>query len=370
MAQTMSEQEREISVLFAGGGTAGHLLPALAVEAELKRLLAANPGLHLATLFLATTQGAERKILEEQGASYHIVPKTDFPRGLGIRTLTFIPRLLLAIIRTIPLARKVDVVIGFGGYVALPAYIAAFMVRKPLIVHEANAVPGLANRLGRFLATITLTNFAIPEWADSRAIGLPIREEIWRIGSMNGAERESAQVHARESFHLERKRKTILIFGGSLGAAKLNSTIVQALDELLERGFQVLHGTGPAKNNDSHHARAGYHPVAYISEMDLAYLAADIVIARSGAGTCAEIAATGIPALLVPLPIGNGEQSKNAAQLLNRGNVQMIENEKLTPALLISAVDELSQRGMLPHRESHSSAEEIAKIILQFSGVR
>lgn len=104
--------------------------------------------------------------------------------------------------------------------------------------------------------------------------------------------------------------------------------------------------------------------------MDLAYLAADIVIARSGAGTCAEIAATGIPALLVPLPIGNGEQSKNAAQLLNRGNVQMIENEKLTPALLISAVDELSQRGMLPHRESHSSAEEIAKIILQFSGVR
>lgn len=363
----MSGKKKELSVLFAGGGTAGHLLPALAIESALRARLAAIPGSELTTYFLATSNGAERRILEERGAAYRIVPKTDFPRTVGIRALTFIPRLLVAVSRTLPLARRANVIVGFGGYVALPAYIAASILRKPLVIHEANAVPGLANRLGRFLATHTLTNFPIPKWRDSRAVGLPIRDEIWRIGVMNKDERALAQSSARKHLHLEVNRKTLLVFGGSLGAAKLNSALADALDELLGRGFQVLHGTGPEKGNHLQHKRPAYHPVAYISEMDQAYLAADVVIARSGAGTCAEISATGIPALLVPLAIGNGEQIKNAAQLLERGNVQLIENEKLTAARLVDAVVDLSEREIISHHENRSAAEVVAEIIIKSS---
>ena len=362
----MSNESKTFSVLFAGGGTAGHLLPALATQTALERILS-QTNLQLNAFYLATKLGAERRILTQQGADFRIIPKVDFPRGVGLRTLTFIPRLVIAVLRTISLARKADVVVGFGGYVALPAYIAARIVRKPLVIHEANAVPGLANRLGRVLATFTLTNFPIQDWRNSKSIGLPIRDEIWRIGRLDQVERDAERNRARENFGLDINRKTILVFGGSLGAAKLNSVVENSVDELLNHGFQVLHSVGPtqaSKELTDAHKRIGYFPVPYISEMDQAYLAADIVIARSGAGTCAEIAATGIPALLVPLAIGNGEQGKNAEQLLGRGNIRLIKNEELTSVNLLAAVDDLSQEEIVPLQSEHSAAHELAETIL------
>jgi UDP-N-acetylglucosamine--N-acetylmuramyl-(pentapeptide) pyrophosphoryl-undecaprenol N-acetylglucosamine transferase len=364
----MRTLEREFSILFAGGGTAGHLLPALATEAALQEILTRRPEMRLVVRFLATKEGAELRILSEKGADFYLVPKTDFPRGINIRALSFLPRLLVAIFRTLPVARRSDVVVGFGGYVALPAYIAAFILRKPLIIHEANAVPGLANRLGRVMATRTLTNFPVHSWRNSTAIGLPIRSSIWKIGKMGEKERASEQIHARKELNLDTSKKTILVFGGSLGAAKINSTLESAVDELIYRGYQILHATGVGK--ESLAERPGYHPVAYIAKMDQAFLAANIVIARSGAGTCAELLATGTPALLIPLDIGNGEQRKNAEELLAQGNVQLIANEELTSVNMLSAIEDLSKRSIVGNSRESSPAQSLAEVILECGGVR
>lgn len=360
MAQEMRAQ---LSILFAGGGTAGHLLPALATEEALRKIIDSRANVQLVTAYLATKKGPEVAILQERGLPYHFVPKTDLPRKIGVGVLTFLPRLLVAIVRTMPLVHRADVVVGFGGYVALPAYLSAALLRKPLIVHEANALPGLANRLGKRLATRALANFPISGWDSSDVIGLPIREAIWKIGTLNPDERGRQQLLARAKFSLDPTKKTLLIFGGSLGAAKLNQVLSESLDQLLVRGLQILHGTGEGKGALS--PRPGYYPLPYISEMDQAYLAADLLLCRSGAGTCAEIMATGIPAILVPLSIGNGEQMLNAQQLLKNGNVRVVSNNELNPQLLLEAVDALSSNPILVSDHGSSPAEQLAMTILE-----
>ena len=356
-----------LSILFAGGGTAGHLLPAIATEEALRKSAARSSAFELEVTYLSTRTGAERKILEEAHARYRIVPKTDLPRRVSFDLFTFPWRLVVALIRTLPLVRTVDVVIGFGGYVALPAYLAAIVARKPLIIHEANALPGLANRVGRRFAARTLSNFQIAGWEAGDAIGLPIRESIWGIGTLTPVERARAQVNARSKFALESNRKTILVFGGSLGAEKINDAVGAALDGLLAHGYQILHSTGVGKGAIAE--RAGYHPVAYISEMDQAYLAADLVVARSGAGTCAEILATGVPAILVPLAIGNGEQLLNAnevARRRNNGATRVIENKDLTGESLSRAAKELIDAPLSSNDAVISAADQMAQIIIEY----
>lgn len=353
----------QLAILFAGGGTAGHLLPALATEEALRKAISMGKNSELTTTYLATKGGAEVAILKERGLAFHFVPKTDLPRKIGIGVITFIPRLVIAIAKTLPLVGRADVVVGFGGYVALPAYLAAALLRKPLIVHEANALPGLANRVGKRFATRALANFPISGWNRSDVIGLPIREVIWKIGRLSPEERARLQVTARARFSLEPTKRTLLVFGGSLGAAKLNQVVSESLERLLGRGVQILHGTGAGKAPSI--SRTDYHPLSYISEMDQAYLAADLLLCRSGAGTCAEIMATGIPSILVPLSIGNGEQMLNAHQLVKNGNVRVIANNDLTPELLLEAVDSLIASPILHKEQEISPAEKLAAIILE-----
>lgn len=360
MAQEMTPQ---LTILFAGGGTAGHVLPALATEDALQKIMSKEPPLQVVTTYLATAKGAEVAILKERGATYRFVPKTDLPRKFGVEVFTFIPRIVLALVKTLPLVARADVVVGFGGYVALPAYLSAALLRKPLIVHEANALPGLANRVGKRFATRALTNFPISGWNSTDVIGLPIREAIWKIGTLEPEERTRQQVAARIKFSLEPTTKTLLIFGGSLGAAKLNQVVAESLNQLLARGVQILHVTGAGKALSI--SRPGYHQLSYISEMDQGYVAADLLLCRSGAGTCAEIIATGIPSVLVPLGVGNGEQMLNAQQLVQNGNVRVISNNDLTPGLLLEAIDALMSTQILDSQQKISPAEKLAGIILE-----
>lgn len=356
----------ELQVLFAGGGTAGHLLPALATEDALINIASKN-GVTVSSIYLATQNGAELSILKERGAKYVLVPKSDFPRKINFHLVTFIPRLTIAVLKALSIARKVDVVVGYGGYVALPAYIAAKIVGKPLVIHEANALPGLANQVGKKFAVHAFTNFPIAQWGSSEIIGLPIRESIWRVGQLSQRDRERARIQARVKFGLTGDRKTLLVFGGSLGAVKLNEILHQALPTLIDSQFQILHATGPGKELPLSVApsSSGYFPRPYISEMDQAYLAADVVISRSGAGTCAEILATGIPALLVPLSIGNGEQRLNAQLLEKTGQARVIANEELTAEKLLQAVSELSREPLRTASEQVSAAERMALSISQ-----
>lgn len=351
----------KISILFAGGGTAGHILPALATEDALKRRIV--DGREIATFYLAVRTGAELSILKERGARFRIVPKTNFPRRLNLQIITFIPRLFIALLRTLSLARGVDIIVGFGGYVALPAYLAARILGKPLIIHEANALPGLANRVGKRFATRALSNFPISGWSERDVIGLPIRESIWQIGTLNSQARAQAQVSARKELGLDGNRKTVLVAGGSLGAERINHVLAQALPELLVRGYQVLHSVGRA--NQLPVALEGYHPVPYISRMELAYLASDVVLSRSGAGSCAEISALGLPAILVPLSIGNGEQLLNAKRLADTPAVRVITNEELNGKLLLESLHELAQMSIRPNSNEQSSSDRMAQIIIE-----
>jgi len=364
--------KRKLALLFAGGGTAGHVLPAMATTEALINQSRDESIFDVEITYLATKNGAERKILEQAGAKFRIVPKTDLPRKISTDLVTFPIRLVRALLLTLPLVRRVDVVVGFGGYVALPAYLAAYIAKKPLIIHEANALPGLANRLGRRFADRALANFPIPGWSPSDVIGLPIRESIWRIGGLNEAERITLQERARTSFGLDLQRKTILVFGGSLGAARINQALGGALDQLLSHGYQILHSTGAGKNLLD--ARPGYHPVQYISEMDQAYLAADLVISRSGAGTCAEIEATGIPAIMVPLAIGNGEQLLNAEQVArNRadaGSAVVLQEDNLSAASLLHSIEKLITLPYASSSSEDSPSTRMAQIIIEAGGSR
>lgn len=332
--------DQKLKILFAGGGTAGHLLPALATEDALRSIAGGRGYAEVSTNYLATRKGAEFEILKRRGSAITVIPKTDFPRKLNIDSLTFLPRLIVALIRTIPRALNVDVIVGFGGYVALPAYLAAAILRKPLIIHEANALPGLANRIGKALARRAFSNFPLEGWSAGDVIGLPIRDSIAQISQLSGATREAQVRSARIEFGMDPERKTLLIFGGSLGAQRLNDVTREALPELFAKGYQILHVVG--NKNELPAAQPGYFPHSYITNMERAYLSANVVVARSGAGSCAELAAVGVPALLVPLNVGNGEQLMNALQLASSGVAHVVKNDELTAEELVNHVEALS----------------------------
>jgi UDP-N-acetylglucosamine--N-acetylmuramyl-(pentapeptide) pyrophosphoryl-undecaprenol N-acetylglucosamine transferase len=209
-----------------------------------------------------------------------------------------------------------DVVVGFGGYVAAPAYLAARNARVPIVVHEQNSRPGFANRLGARLTPWVAVSFPGTPLRRAVRTGLPLRAEI------RGLDRVACRVEAREWFGLDPDRTTLLVFGGSLGAQRLNDVVPAVAPELAEHGVQVLHVCGAGKEVD-----LGAHPPAgpaylvqeYVDRMELAYATADLVVGRAGANTVSEITALGLPAVYVPLPIGNGEQRLNAEPVAAAG---------------------------------------------------
>jgi UDP-N-acetylglucosamine--N-acetylmuramyl-(pentapeptide) pyrophosphoryl-undecaprenol N-acetylglucosamine transferase len=223
-----------------------------------------------------------------------------------------------------------DVVVGFGGYVALPAYLAARRAGVPVVVHEQNALPGLANRIGaRVAARVAVTVPGTP-LRGAVHVGMPLRTSI------SGLDRAASRAAARAAFGLDADRPTLLVFGGSQGAASLNRAAVAAADALTAGGVQVLHARGPKNTDVAVPARpagsAPYVVVDYLERMDLAYAAADLALCRSGAVTVAELSAVGLPAAFVPLPIGNGEQRLNALPVVEAGGGLLVADAELFPA--------------------------------------
>jgi UDP-N-acetylglucosamine--N-acetylmuramyl-(pentapeptide) pyrophosphoryl-undecaprenol N-acetylglucosamine transferase len=220
-----------------------------------------------------------------------------------------------------------DVVVGFGGYVSTPAYLAARRRRIPIVVHEQNARPGLANRLGARMTPYVATTFALTALPHATVIGMPLRREIAMLD--RGANRVKGLTH----FGLDDHRPTILVTGGSLGAQRLNAAFASRADSLRRHGIQVLHITGLGKEfqHDSTVDGPPYVVAGYVDQMDLAYAAADLVVARAGANTICELTAVGLPAVYVPLPIGNGEQRLNAAGVIGVGGGLLVADSALTP---------------------------------------
>ena len=227
-----------------------------------------------------------------------------------------------------------DVLVGFGGYVATPAYLAARRHKVPIVVHEANPFPGIANRLGAHFTTHVFTGHPDTKMRNARYLGLPIRREIADL------DRFAVGDKARAHFGLRTDLPVLLVFGGSQGAGSLNRALAGALDAIRAAGVQVLHVTGPRNASEAQSADGPvpYVAVPYIDRMDLAYAAADFALCRAGAMTCAELTAVGMPAAYVPLPIGNGEQRLIAMPIAARGGGLLVEDDELTPGWIKGAL--------------------------------
>ena len=310
-----------LSVVLAGGGSAGHVNPLLATADQLR---ATDPDCRI--VVLGTREGLEARLVPDRGYDIEFLPKVPFPRRPGGAALRF-PGLIR---RAIGSAGDVidragaDVVVGFGGYVASPAYLAARRRRTPVVIHEQNARPGLANRLGARFASEVATTFASTPLSGSRVIGLPMRREITDL------DRAALRSEGLAHYGLREDRTTLLVTGGSLGAQRLNDAFAGAADALRGAGIQVLHLTGAGKPVEV--APGGSSPYVaqdYTDRMDLAYAVADLAVCRAGAGTVCELAAVGLPAVYVPLPIGNGEQRLNAADLVAAGGGLLVEDSEV-----------------------------------------
>ena len=321
------------SVLLAGGGSAGHVNPLLAVADELRRR---HP--HGRFAVLGTAEGLEARLVPEHGYDLAVVPRVPLPRRPTPDWLRLPGRLRAAVRAAEDAIDAIDaqVVVGFGGYVATPAYLAARRRGVPVVVHEQNARPGLANRLGARWAAAVAVTFEGTALPHAQVTGLPLRTAVQELLVARASDPAATRLAGARALGLDPTLPTLLVTGGSLGAASVNRAVAGAAAELLATGAQVLHLTGRGKADDVHAALAGvpgaerYHVVEYLTAMDRALAVADVVVGRSGAGTVCELAALGIPAVYVPLPIGNGEQRLNAAGVVAAGGGILVEDRDLT----------------------------------------
>jgi UDP-N-acetylglucosamine--N-acetylmuramyl-(pentapeptide) pyrophosphoryl-undecaprenol N-acetylglucosamine transferase len=313
-----------MSVVLAGGGTAGHIEPALALADALRR---ADP--QLGIVCLGTERGLETRLVPLRGYELALIPPVPLPRRITPQLLGVPGRLSAAVSAAARILDQAgaDVLVGFGGYVATPGYLAARRHHVPIVVHEANARPGLANRLGARFTTHVFTGQPDTKLPHASYIGIPLRHEIASLDRLALADK------ARAHFGLRPDLPVLLVTGGSQGARSLNYAVLDAADSIRSAGLQVLHILGPRSDIDVRLPAAGppYITLPYVDRMDLAYAAADFAICRSGAMTCAELTAVGLPAAYVPLPHGNGEQRLNAAPIEAAGGGLIIADADLTP---------------------------------------
>ncbi|HEX6359655.1 undecaprenyldiphospho-muramoylpentapeptide beta-N-acetylglucosaminyltransferase [Actinophytocola sp.] len=355
-------------VVVAGGGTAGHIEPALATADAIRRI---RPDARVVAL--GTERGLEKNIVPARGYQLEMIPPVPMPRKPNVDLLKLPLKVRAAVKQTREVLDRVgaDVVVGFGGYVALPAYLAA-RGRTPIVIHDSNAKVGLANKVGaRWAERVAV---AVPDTGlpNAEVIGIPLR------GSIIGLDRARMRAQARQFFGLHPTAPTLLVFGGSQGARTLNNAVSANARVFADRGIGVLHAHGP-KNSIAVQdvpGRPRYVAVPYLERMDLAYAAADAVLCRSGAMTVAEVSAVGLPAIYVPLPIGNGEQAFNAKPAVDAGAALMVTDEELTAQKAAELVvplltDPLRLRAMSAaaqgsgHREA---ADVLARMVLEVVG--
>lgn len=332
-----------ISVVLAGGGTAGHVEPAMAVADALTAL---EPGVRITAL--GTERGLETRLVPQRGYHLELITPVPLPRKPSSDLVRLPGRVRRAVKQTRAVldAVEADVVIGFGGYVALPAYVAAWSPRAgrrvPVVVHEANASAGLANKVGARTAQRVLSAVADPGLGRVEVVGVPVRATITSLDRM------ALRAEARAHFGFADDARVLLVFGGSQGAQSLNRAVSAAAESLAREGISVLHAHGPKNTLELPTPAAGdppYVAVAYLDRMDLAYAAADLAICRAGAMTVAEVTAVGLPAVYVPLPIGNGEQRLNALPVVGAGGGIIVDDRELTADFVADTVTTLLTDG-------------------------
>lgn len=307
--------------LLAGGGTAGHVNPLLALADAIR----VDSPEHK-VFALGTVEGLEQQLVPAKGYELLTVARLPFPRKLNGYALRFPAAFSRAIADCVRIlqSKNIDVVVGFGGYASAPAYLAAKKLGIPIVVHEANALPGWANKLGSKYAAATGVAFKGTPLKKAKFVGMPLRKEIESL--VGNADKSSA----RKYFDLDPNTITLLVTGGSLGARKINQTIEDSRKLLSAAGIQVLHIVG-GKSEFDEISQTDYKRIKYCDRMDLAIAASNFAVARAGASTVSEFAAVGLPALYVPYPIGNGEQKLNVKDLVAAGGGELVLDQDFTP---------------------------------------
>lgn len=329
------------SYLIAGGGTAGHVNPMLAIADEIRRR---EP--EASIVMIGTKEGLESRLVPARGYDLHTIAKLPFPRRPNKRALTFVAGWNRAVkdVHAVIVDRRVDVVIGVGGYAAAPAYVAARRAKVPLVIHEANAKPGLANRMAAGWTPFVGVAFEGTPIRHARFVGMPLRPEIQQVDV------QTARPHAREAFGLAQDHPVVLVTGGSLGSRNINSAIDGALPALLRAGVQIVHITGAGATPRA--AQPGYVPLEYCDDMASALSAADVVISRAGSSTVSELAALGIPAVFVPYAVGNGEQTLNARSSVRAGGALLVPDSQFTSSWI--------EHNLIPLASSSTKLAEMA----------
>ncbi|NEG70050.1 UDP-N-acetylglucosamine--N-acetylmuramyl-(pentapeptide) pyrophosphoryl-undecaprenol N-acetylglucosamine transferase [Bifidobacterium choloepi] len=365
-------------IVLAGGGTAGHVNPLLAVAAAISRR---EPDAEVVAL--GTAVGLEASLVPAAGYQLETIEKVPFPRRPNAYLFKFPAKWAKETrkVRDILTGHHADVVVGFGGYASAPAYSAAHKMGIPVVIHEQNARAGMANKLGsryaEFIGTaydntgLTPGKAKVPASAvnhsnDSSAgaasaasgtvtvptvierVGLPLRPAIADLAARLETDRAAARRDGAKALGLDPDRPIVVVTGGSLGAVSLNRAVAGAAKDLLAHA-QVVHLTGKGKIDEvrdlviksagadvltglGEESTPGrdYHAAQYLERIDLAFACADLVICRSGAGSVSELTALGLPAIYVPLPIGNGEQRFNAQPVVEAGGGMLVADRDFT----------------------------------------
>ncbi len=325
--QRRAPQGQPLSVVLAGGGSAGHVSPLLAIAAAIRDRQPAA-----AILAVGSRGGLEETLVPAAGHELAFIERIPLPRrpSADFAKLPGRMRQAVATAKGILNDAEADVLVGVGGYVCTPMYLAAKSLGVPIVIHEANTRAGLANKVGARFTSHVGTAFAATKIRHAHLVGMPMRADI------AGLDRAGARAGARQRLGLDPELPALIVTGGSLGALRLNTAVAGALDALAEAGIQTLHITGkgkPVLNDDGTELTAPlYRQVEYVETMADVYAAADLLLCRSGAGTVSEVAAVGLPAVFVPLPIGNGEQARNADELVRAEAALLVPDADLDAA--------------------------------------
>jgi UDP-N-acetylglucosamine--N-acetylmuramyl-(pentapeptide) pyrophosphoryl-undecaprenol N-acetylglucosamine transferase len=317
------------SVVLAGGGTGGHVFPLLAFADCLRRH---DPMVRITCI--GGRRGLENELIPPKGYELRHVPAFQLPRSVNLDLLRTPDRMW----RSARAAGKIldevgaQVVVGFGGYVAVPAYVAAWRRELPIVIHEMNVPPGVANRLAMNFTRHVAVGFphqvnAHRSLRKARVVGVPLRQSITTL------DRAARRAEARASFGLRPDAPVLFVFGASQGARSINLAMAGAAKAVTGAGVQVLHIIG-ARNEDvdiPDGLPMPYRTVKFLDQMELGYAAADLVLCRSGGMTVAELSAVGLPAIYVPYPFSNQEQRRNALPVVEAGGGLLVDDGQLTP---------------------------------------
>ncbi len=347
-----------MKILFAGGGTAGHVNPAVAVANYIKEK---EPQSEF--LFIGTKEGMESTLIPKQGYDIRFIKIHGFRRSLSLKNIKVVAELAVGIARSMQIIKKFkpDAVVGTGGYVAGPVLLAASMMGIPTLVHEANAFPGVTVRmLSKYVDVVALGMGDAAKFLkkDCRVevTGNPVRPSILAIN----------QKTAKEKLGLD-SRRTVLIFGGSLGAEKINEVAVDWISDIAnERKWQIIMSTGKNNHYDTVMERFRKNGVSlcdfpeirvseYIYDMDLCLNAADLIIARSG-GSVSEMTALGKATILIPSPyVAGNHQEHNARAVERSGGARVICEKDLSKKLLSDTAGEILGSDSVLMRMSNAS---------------